>query len=172
MTACLRRSSFAPAVLCAVLVAGCGLNAGERRHLDEWLVCDGCSLGLLDSAVAVARGPFQRRAAVRYLLDAAIGPGDTTARRAYEIALGQRFGRDSVYAVQARGGAPLAGWPTRVQWISGITGNLIAGMQIRAARALGRIGTSAAFAALDSMAAQRLRPDVAEEVVHIRRGAP
>jgi hypothetical protein len=175
-----RSICLASVMLFAGLVLGCTSSDGERgrtpsdgerRRLDAWLACEECAPSLLDSVVAIGHASFTHGATVRYLLAAAAGPGDTAGQRRYEAAMGARYARDSASAAQRMRSLP-AGWPTRDEWVGRLTANIIAGMQIRAATALSRIGGGDARAALDSLATLRLRADVAQAVANLRRGVP
>jgi hypothetical protein len=142
-------------VVAAVLLAlGCEAGADPQRGADaqrriqDWLLCEECTDGELEGVVALGAG------AVPSLVATLRGGLSPASRASFQQQLVETWD----------GGPGSDARLSRDQFVEHHVGNRDALLRVRAARALGRIGTPEARAALREALVVRHRPSVEESI--------
>jgi hypothetical protein len=152
-----------------MILDSCSLTVRERGTLDDWLVCEDCMDGELDSVVALAvRKPNATR---DHFISALLNGPDAVQVVHLENQLTGAYAQLADY-VGSTGGVLAEAQP---DYIERFRQNFVDVTRKRAAIALKKIGGAAAMEALDSAAAgafpptaDTLRPDVLEVVTFAR----
>jgi hypothetical protein len=137
-----------PALAALILCLSCGgapslqRAADAQRRIQDWLLCEECTDGELESVVALGAGVVPSLAAT---LRGGLSPA---SRALLEQQLAQTWDA----------GAPLR--LSRAEFVAHHVGNRDALLRARSARALGRIRTPEALAALREALLLRQRPSV------------